>query len=82
MAERIVEMVPCAEMVAFGKNGSDAVTAAVRLARAVTERDVVLLPGADLIGSEVLADGIHPSDEGHARLAAVIGAEVIGAIHQ
>jgi glutamate-1-semialdehyde 2,1-aminomutase len=42
VAERIVEMVPCAEMVAFGKNGSDAVTAAVRLARAVTERDVVL----------------------------------------
>jgi glutamate-1-semialdehyde aminotransferase len=42
VAERIVEMVPCAEMVAFGKNGSDAVTAAVRLARAVTERYVVL----------------------------------------
>jgi acetylornithine/succinyldiaminopimelate/putrescine aminotransferase len=29
-------------MVAFGKNGSDAVTAAVRLARATTERDVIL----------------------------------------
>ena len=42
VAERIVEMVPCAEMVAFGKNGSDAVTAAVRLARALTERDVIL----------------------------------------
>ena len=42
VAERLVAMVPCAEMVAFGKNGSDAVTAAVRLARAATERDVVL----------------------------------------
>lgn len=42
VAERIIELVPCAEMVGFGKNGSDAVTAAVRLARAVTERDVVL----------------------------------------
>jgi len=42
VAERIVDAVPCAEMVAFGKNGSDAVTAAVRLARAATERDVVL----------------------------------------
>lgn len=42
VAERIIAMVPCAEMVGFGKNGSDAVTAAVRLARAVTERDVVL----------------------------------------
>ena len=45
VAERIVRMVPCAEMVAFGKNGSDAVTAAVRLARAVTERDVILQSG-------------------------------------
>ena len=42
VAEKIVELVPCAEMVAFGKNGSDAVTAAVRLARAHTERDVIL----------------------------------------
>jgi glutamate-1-semialdehyde aminotransferase len=42
VAEKIIELVPCAEMVGFGKNGSDAVTAAVRLARAVTERDVVL----------------------------------------
>jgi glutamate-1-semialdehyde aminotransferase len=42
VAERIVEMVPSAEMVSFGKNGSDALTAAVRLARATTERDVIL----------------------------------------
>jgi glutamate-1-semialdehyde aminotransferase len=42
VAEKIIELVPCAEMVGFGKNGSDAVTAAVRLARAVTERDIVL----------------------------------------
>src|SRR5437899_2954878 len=42
VAEQLVEMIPCAEMVAFGKNGSDAVTAAVRLARAITERDVIL----------------------------------------
>jgi glutamate-1-semialdehyde 2,1-aminomutase len=45
VAERLVGMIPCAEMVAFGKNGSDAVTAAVRLARAVTERDVILQYG-------------------------------------
>lgn len=42
VAERIVDAVPCAEMVRFGKNGSDATTAAIRLARAVTGRDVVL----------------------------------------
>ncbi|HSM12643.1 MAG TPA: aminotransferase class III-fold pyridoxal phosphate-dependent enzyme, partial [Thermoanaerobaculia bacterium] len=45
VAERLVEEVPCAEMVAFGKNGSDVVTAAVRLARAVTGRDVILQYG-------------------------------------
>ena len=42
VAELLVEMVPCAEMVAFGKNGSDGVTAAVRLARLTTGRDVIL----------------------------------------
>lgn len=42
VAERLVDMIPCAEMVGFGKNGSDAVTAAVRLARAHTEREIVL----------------------------------------
>ena len=39
VAELLVEMIPCAEMVAFGKNGSDAMTAAVRIARAVTGRE-------------------------------------------
>ncbi|MEP6768770.1 MAG: aminotransferase class III-fold pyridoxal phosphate-dependent enzyme [Acidobacteriota bacterium] len=42
VAERLVDLIPCAEMVGFGKNGSDAVTAAVRLARAHTEREIVL----------------------------------------
>ncbi len=42
VAEKITALIPCAEMVAFGKNGSDAVTAAVRLARAATEREVIL----------------------------------------
>ncbi|CCQ59835.1 aminotransferase class III-fold pyridoxal phosphate-dependent enzyme [Crocosphaera watsonii] len=39
VAEKIVEMVPGAEMVRFGKNGSDATSAAIRLARAYTKRD-------------------------------------------
>ncbi len=42
LAERFVEMIPAAEMVAFLRTGSDAVSAAVRLARAVTGRRVVL----------------------------------------
>ncbi|MEK6744851.1 MAG: aminotransferase class III-fold pyridoxal phosphate-dependent enzyme [Nitrospirota bacterium] len=45
VAEKIVEMVPCAEMVRFGKNGSDATTGAVRLARAYTGRDHVAVCG-------------------------------------
>lgn len=40
-AEDFLRLVPGAEMVKFAKNGSDATTAAVRLARAVTGRTVV-----------------------------------------
>jgi len=39
VAELICEMVPCAQMVRFGKNGSDATAGAVRLARAYTNRE-------------------------------------------
>lgn len=42
LAERLVDLIPCAEMVKFGKNGSDATTAAVRLARAHTGRPKIL----------------------------------------
>lgn len=45
VAERIVEMVPCAEKVRFGKNGSDATSAAVRIARAFTGRDRIAVCG-------------------------------------
>jgi glutamate-1-semialdehyde aminotransferase/spore coat polysaccharide biosynthesis protein SpsF (cytidylyltransferase family) len=45
LAERLVRHVPCAEMVRFGKNGTDATSAAVRLARAATGRDRILLCG-------------------------------------
>lgn len=45
VAELICEMVPCAEMVRFGKNGSDATSGAIRLARAWTNRDRVAVCG-------------------------------------
>lgn len=45
VAERICNMVPCAEMVRFGKNGSDATAGAIRLARAFTGRDHVAVCG-------------------------------------
>lgn len=41
LAERLVELIPCAQMVKLAKNGSDVTTAAVRLARAATGRDLV-----------------------------------------
>jgi glutamate-1-semialdehyde 2,1-aminomutase len=45
VAEMICELVPSAEMVRFGKNGSDATSAAVRLARAYTGKNKVLVCG-------------------------------------
>lgn len=45
VAELICELVPCADMVRFGKNGSDATAGAIRLARAFTERDRVAVCG-------------------------------------
>lgn len=45
VAELIVNMVPCAEMVRFGKNGSDATAGAIRLARAYTGKEHVLVCG-------------------------------------
>ncbi len=45
LAERLVTHIPCAEMVRFGKNGTDATSAAIRLARAATRRDRVIVCG-------------------------------------
>lgn len=42
LAELLVDLIPAAEMVKFAKNGSDVTTAAVRLARAYTGRDLVV----------------------------------------
>jgi len=45
LAELLIKHIPCAEMVRFGKNGSDATSGAVRLARAVTGREHVAVCG-------------------------------------
>ena len=45
VSEKICEMVPCAEMVRFGKNGSDATGGAVRVARAYTGREHIIVCG-------------------------------------
>lgn len=45
LAELLCEVIPCAEMVRFGKSGSDATSGAVRLARAYTNRDKIICCG-------------------------------------
>ena len=45
LSEKLHEIVPGAEMVRFSKTGSDAVTAALRAARAVTKKDKILYCG-------------------------------------
>lgn len=47
LAERLTSVIPCAEMVRFGKSGSDATSAAVRLARAYRKNDwIAIVEGA------------------------------------
>lgn len=45
VAEKLVSMIPCAEKVRFGKNGTDATSGAIRLARAYTDKEIVLVCG-------------------------------------
>src|SRR5271165_3312717 len=45
LAERLTRLIPCAEMVRFGKNGSDATSGAVRAARALTGRERIACCG-------------------------------------
>lgn len=45
LAEKLIELIPAAEMVRFVKNGSDATSAAVRLARAFTGRELIAVCG-------------------------------------
>lgn len=45
LSELISKNVPCAEMVRYGKNGNDATTVAVRLARHVSKKDHILFCG-------------------------------------
>ena len=45
LSELLVNIIPCAEMVRFGKNGSDATAGAVRAARAYTKKDKIVCCG-------------------------------------
>jgi glutamate-1-semialdehyde 2,1-aminomutase len=65
-AEMLAGLIPSAEMVKFSKNGSDVTTAAVKLARAYTGRDMVAVCGDQpffsvddwFIGSTPLSAGV------------------------
>jgi glutamate-1-semialdehyde aminotransferase len=60
VAELLVEMIPSAEVAVFGKNGSDVCTAAARIARAATGRNIILTCGFHGINDWFIAD-IYPS---------------------
>ena len=45
LAERLVEIIPCAERARFAKNGADATGGAIRAARALTGREHVIATG-------------------------------------
>lgn len=45
LAEKLCELIPCAEMVRFAKNGSDVTSAAIRVARAFTNREMIACCG-------------------------------------
>lgn len=45
LAAELIRLIPCAEMVRFGKSGTDVTTAAIRAARAFTGRDRILICG-------------------------------------
>jgi glutamate-1-semialdehyde 2,1-aminomutase/spore coat polysaccharide biosynthesis protein SpsF len=66
VAEIITNRIPYADMIRFGKNGSDATTAAVRAARAFTNREHIIYCGYHgwhdwYIGTTTRADGV-PKD--------------------
>jgi glutamate-1-semialdehyde aminotransferase len=63
VAEMLVDLIPCAEMVRFAKNGSDVTTGAVRAARAYTGREHVACCGYHgwhdwYIGTTTRNDGV------------------------
>ena len=45
VAEKLIEIIPCAEKVRFAKNGTDATTASVRIARAYTGKEHIAVCG-------------------------------------
>ena len=45
VAEKLIDIIPCAQKVRFAKNGTDATSASIRIARAFTNRDHIAVCG-------------------------------------
>ena len=63
LAKKIIKHVPSAEMVRYAKNGSDATTAAIRLARNITNHTNIMFSGYHgwhdwYIGSTSMNNGV------------------------
>jgi glutamate-1-semialdehyde 2,1-aminomutase len=63
VAELLHALVPCAEQTRFAKNGTDVTTAAIRLSRAITSRDHVIMCGYHgwqdwSIGTTTMSNGV------------------------
>src|SRR4051812_7088413 len=73
VAELLVELFPSAERVVFGKNGSDACTAAARVARAATGRSIIFSNGFHAYHDWFVADmspapGLVPAFKGWVKM--------------
>jgi glutamate-1-semialdehyde 2,1-aminomutase len=63
VAQRLVDVIPCAEQVRFVKTGSEACAAAVRIARMATGRSIILTPSTHYHGWHdwtVIRNAHHP----------------------
>lgn len=64
VAERIVELIPCAERVRFSQTGTEAVLTAIRIARAATGRQKILKFSGHFHGwSDSMFFNVHPKPE-------------------
>ena len=64
LAERLCDLIPCAEMVRFVKTGSEATEAAIRTARRATGRDLILTVGDGYHGWHSWFQSVKPYHPG------------------
>jgi glutamate-1-semialdehyde 2,1-aminomutase len=69
LAEKLVELIPCADWAAFGRNGSDVTTYAIQIAREHTQRRKIIVAGGAYHGSHAWCTpghgGLLHEDQAH-----------------